>query len=119
MNILTVCHFGKNRSKYLAEYLREKGYGSDFKGVGDVSQNPVTQKEIDWADVLVFVKPEIQAEFFRKFDKPKNKKVICLDVEDRTSVLCPKPLRGESWIDFQRNCVYPELKRQIDKYLPF
>ena len=66
MNILFVCTQGQNRSKYLAEYLKEKGYSTDYGGVKADGANPLTQEKVDWADVIVAVREHIKDKFLNR-----------------------------------------------------
>jgi len=120
MTILIICDWGKNRSKYLADYLKQKGYETKFGGVYPQSPNPVTQDTVDWSHVIIFVKPEIEKYFFQHF-VTNNQKIITLDVEDRMEILAPdkQNLTAEEWTEIQQKQVYPELERQVEKYLPF
>lgn len=119
MNILVVCHWGKNRSKYLASYLQQTGYNVQYGGVIPESENRITQEMVSWSEYVIFVHPNIQKEFSQYF-KINNQECITLNVEDRVAVLAPT--QGErtdmEWIKMQEEYVYPELERQIKKYLP-
>ncbi|MFA6422471.1 MAG: helix-turn-helix domain-containing protein [Candidatus Buchananbacteria bacterium] len=110
-NVLAICHHGKNRSKYLAKYLSEKGYNTEYAGTHANIENMLTQEKIDKADIIIFVQKILQLDNNLDFN---NKRIIALEVDDRTA-----DLDGDAWIDYQNKFVYPELKKQIDKYLPF
>ena len=120
MKLLIICNWGKNRSAYLASYLKEKGYLVQYGGIYPESGNLITQEIVDWADILIFVKPQTREDFDKRFRKGAQK-LITLDVEDRISVLAPKKedINDEEWTKIQQEMVYPKLKSQIDKYLPF
>ena len=120
MKILAVCYMGMNRSKYLAEYLRGKGYECDYAGILPETKNLVSQERVDGADVLIFIQPRIQEKFLWEF-KTKGQRIITLDVEDRVCVLRPEntEMSGVEYLEFQKRHVYTELERQIEKFLPF
>lgn len=120
MNILIVCNWGKNRSSYLAQYLKQKGYAVKYGGIFKESDNPITQDKVNWSDVLIFVQPQTKEDFEKQF-KITEQKIAILDVEDRISVLAPEKenISPEEWTQIQQERVYPELEKQIDKYLPF
>lgn len=109
--ILLICNWGRNRSKYLAEYLEQRGYACRFKGVHQRSDNRVSQNDVHWADTLVFVELGIKDVFETMF--LTDKKIVILNVDDRT-----EDISGNEWITFQHNNVYPKLKHQIEKHLP-
>lgn len=121
MNILCLCAYGQNRSKYLAGYLADKGCQTDYAGLDIHAINPITQSKIDWADSIVVVqsgwmKERLEEDFFLE-----GKRVIYLDVEDRPEIVHPegKKLEGDEWLAFQQKAVYPALVHAIDQYLPF
>jgi predicted protein tyrosine phosphatase len=118
MKILVLCAHGKNRSRYLAEYLSQKGYDAEAAGVDQVDKEDVVRK-INAADVVVSVNRSVRERLFKNFDLT-GKRHIELEVEDRPEYVLSKHkiLSGEDWIAFQEEYVYPELKRQMDKYLP-
>ncbi len=120
MNILVVCNWGKNRSRYLAQYLQQQGYTVQYGGIYPESDNPIHQEQVDWATVLIFVQPQTQEDFKKSF-KITRQQVVTLDVEDRVSVFAPEKdeLSPEEWTQIQQEKVYPELEKQISKYLPF
>lgn len=115
MKILVLCTFGKNRSRFLAEYLLKKGYVADYAGVENAQAK--TQAKIDACDVIVSVHPTVVKKLKSDFDL-KGKKVIELDVDDRPQeVLCLiKPLQGDAWLEFQKRYVFSKLVEQIDKF---
>ena len=83
MNILIVCTQGQNRSKYLAEYLNNKGYTTNYGGVDPEGFNPLTQNQVDWADVIVAVRERIKDKLIDRFDI-KGKRVINLEIKPVT-----------------------------------
>jgi len=75
---------------------------------------------VNWSEVIIFVQPQTKEEFEKRF-KIAEQEIVILDVEDRISVLAPwkKSISPEEWTRIQKEKVYPKLKKQIDKYLPF
>ena len=71
VRVLCVCSKGRNRSKYLAGYLRRKGYTTRHRGVepeeyeGGI-EHELTQKDIDWSDVIITVRPRLKEATKRK-----------------------------------------------------
>lgn len=119
MHILIFCHFGQNRSRYLAEYLVGLGYDDVvFAGIKDPDREKI-QKEIDQADVIITVSDHICDEL-RETYRLHDARLICLHVEDRPEMILPdyRRLEGDDWMAFQREYVYPALKEQLDAYLP-
>lgn len=120
MNILIFCHYGMNRSRYLAEYLIEKGYKDvEFAGIKDPDYAKI-QRAIDRADIMITVSGDVNRRL-RESYHVEGKRMIELDVEDRPEIVLPAhiPLQGDEWWEFQKGYVYPELKKQLDEYLPF
>ena len=83
MNVLCVCSAGMNRSKHLAKFLHEKGHETDFAGVHPLSLNQVTQHRLDWADVIICVRPWMEESLREGYDV--RKKIITLDISNRES----------------------------------
>lgn len=119
MKVLIVCSYGRNRSKYLAGYLKRRGYQTDFAGIRIEAAIPLSQKSINWADVVVLVHKVVR-EGFPPAIKLRKKRVIVIDVDDRPEKVLParKELEGEEWLAFQKKYVYPELELQINRHFP-
>lgn len=106
-----------NRSKFLSEYLSEKGYETRYVGVQDGVEREVTQSDIDWARVVIAVTPDI-AERLRQKWELNGRRLIVLNVND-----WPPEWRGweddlKRWNEHQSQHTYPLLAKQIDEYLP-
>ncbi len=125
MKILCVCTMGENRSKYLAEYLSEKGHETRYGGVGPCRidpepTNPVKKEDVEWAEIIVTARKKHKPILIEKYGA-KGKKIICLDVTDSRKAM------GEIYPEFKkierdefnRKWTYPQLKKAIEKYLPF
>jgi predicted protein tyrosine phosphatase len=83
--VLCVCAKGLSRSKYLASYLRNKGYSTRWGGVEGMNKrgkapNHLTQEDIEWADLVIITRKRIRPKFDKQFKNRKNK--IQLDVVD-------------------------------------
>ena len=122
--ILCVCSQGRNRSKYLASYLKNKGYstrygGVGFEGSGGEAENPIKQKDIDWADIIITVKKRHHP-ILRNNYKVKNKTIISLDVADSKRLVVPEhpELENLNYEEFQKKWTYPQLRKAIKPYLP-
>ncbi|MFH1236081.1 MAG: hypothetical protein V1685_04060 [Parcubacteria group bacterium] len=103
----------------MARYLKGRGYQTNFAGIRIEAAIPLSQKTINWADVVVLVHKAIR-EGFPKAMTLDKKKVIVIDVDDRPEKILPekKCLEGEAWLAFQKKYVYPKLELQINQYFP-
>lgn len=124
IKVLTGCSKGLNRSKYLAEYLRRKGYSTKYGGVEGWDDprkewNPITQEMIDWSDLIVLVRPRLKDVLKKKF-KTEKRKIISIDVTD-SGRLIPKGVLGSkklSYEEFQKKWTRPQLRKAIKPFLP-
>jgi predicted protein tyrosine phosphatase len=119
IKVLCICAKGMNRSKYLALYLRRKGYSTRFCGVEENAPNELKQKTIDWADVLIVVRKRLNP-ILRKRYNVKGKKIIKLDVTD-SKRLIPEEMKhlGElDFLPFQKKWTRPQLRKAIKPHLP-
>jgi len=114
MTILTVCEFGMNRSRRLAEHLSSLGYNTLYGGVRE--PRDVLQEKISTADVIISVHPKI-TEKLMLFDLGE-KRIISLDVPDVYEQPGWNPSSAQNWMRARETSVYPKLIEQIDKYLP-
>lgn len=124
--VLCICSKGLNRSKYLAKYLKSKGYVTRFGGI-EVAKwsgkipNPISQKDVDWADVLVIVRPRL-VDKIKKMFNTEGKKFVAFDVTDSPRLLPKKykHLKTEknSSEKFAKDWREPQLRKAIDKFLP-
>lgn len=115
-NIVVVCTTGKNRSRYLKEYLETKGILAHAVGVN--SKNADVKRKINNAKVVVSVHPDIEEVLEERYTL-EHQKLIKLEVDDHpsTDAVPTKRITGEKWVEFQKEYVYPELERQIKKHL--
>jgi predicted protein tyrosine phosphatase len=123
LKVLCVCAVGFNRSKYLAKYLRRKGYSTRYGGVdyeGQYNSKPLRQEDVDWAEVIIIVRKRLRKIFIKKFRKWDDKKIIVIDVTDSKNMI-PKELYHISLLgheEFQKKWTRPQLRKSIKSYLP-
>jgi predicted protein tyrosine phosphatase len=80
MKVLFVCNQHENRSK-----TAEKIFSSKFetKSAGLYNENPLTKKQICWADLIVVMEDSQRTEIAKRFpNEYLKKKIISLNVED-------------------------------------
>ena len=123
--VLCICAKGMNRSKYLAGYLRRKGYSAKFGGVEpyenpEYKWNPVSQKKIDWADVVIVIRKRLVSILKKNFKVHHKTKIILLNVTDSQNLIPSefKHLRNINHKEFNKKWTYPQLRKAIGKYLP-
>jgi hypothetical protein len=130
--VLAVCTMGLNRSKYLASYLRNKGYRTKYGGIGDgkipklILRNPFNQEDVDWADVIIVVRKKHKP-LLKEHYNIKGKKIIVFDVTGSLGVLIKKfpeiinknpSLKKMDRVEFNKKWTYPQLRKAIKPYLP-
>ncbi len=116
---------GRNRSKYLAEYLKEKGYATRYGGVGPClidpePTKPVNEEDFDWADLIITARKKHKPILVEKYNINENK-IICLDVTDSKKFMSKIYPEFENMErkEFNEKWTYPQLRKEIEKYLPF
>jgi len=116
---MAICYMGMNRSKYLADFLTEKGFIATCAGILPETKNLATQERVNDSDVLIFVLPRIQEKFLQRFTVGEQK-IITLNVEDCLDILCPEKSdhTPEEIKEVYERLVYPELIKQITEYIP-
>jgi predicted protein tyrosine phosphatase len=123
VKILCICAKGQNRSKYLANYLRRKGYSTRYGGLEinreyPIGQKFITQKDVGWAEIVILARKRLNPIFKKKF-KFKGR-IIILNVTD-SKRLIPEShahLRELPHIEFQKKWTRPQLRKAIKQYLP-
>ena len=122
--ILVVCSKGRNRSKYLAGYLRRKGYLTRNGGVEPYRSKEhkekyksslIKQEDVDWAEIIVVVRRRLVKILKKKF-KIGKKKLIALNVTDSKKSI-PKKYAHLKELDhksFQKAWTYPQLRKAIN-----
>lgn len=77
--ILFICNFNKNRSR-TAEEIFKNVYETKSAGI---LNNPVTQQDIDWADLIVVMEDFQKDYILKKFPLSfRKKQIISLKIED-------------------------------------
>ena len=122
--VLCVCSMGRNRSKYLAGYLKNKGYRTRYGGIGfgrihKKAENPFNREDVYWADTIIVVRKKHKP-LLKKHYKIKGKKVIVLDVTDSRRIIGEKypEYAGFDYETFQKKWTRPQLRKSIKPYLP-
>tara|TARA_Y100000034_G_C6763909_1_gene340442 strand:+ start:381 stop:773 length:393 start_codon:yes stop_codon:yes gene_type:complete len=122
--VLCVCTMGANRSKYLAKYLKGKGYRTRFGGVGPCRfspfpTNPLKKEDVEWADVIITARKK-HGPILKKNFKVKGKKVIFLDITDSRKAMSKifPEFKKISHFEFNKKWTYPQLRKAIKPYLP-
>lgn len=114
-DITIVDTHGRTLSLYLKDYLATKAIPAF--AVGMQFKNLNTMRKIKNAKTVICVHPDIHDAVTSEFDL-SGKQVICLDVSETPDTSSGgRHLTGELWLEYQRDYVYPELEKQIQKYL--
>ena len=80
MNVLFICNQNQNRSKTAEELFKDK-FNTDSAGL--FNENPVKEKELEWADTVVVMEDFQRTELSKRFPKQYMKKrIISLDIPD-------------------------------------
>jgi len=80
MNALFICNQNQNRSKLAEEIFKEK---FSTKSAGLFNQKPLTEKELDWAEVVFVMEDFQRSEIAKRFPKLyMQKRILSLDVPD-------------------------------------
>ena len=147
LKVLIICSMGVNRSRYLASFLNKKGYNTRYGGLGierklatylrrkgyDIERkgkflnhviykkayNPLKQKDIDWAEVIIVVRKKHRP-LLKKRHGLKGKRLIVLDVTDSKGRIEKKfpELAKLNYAQFNNKWTYPQLRKAIKPYLP-
>ena len=122
LKVLCICAKGQYRRRYLAWYLRKKmGYLTRYGGIDSKRKikKEATQKDVDWADIIIIIRKRLVPIFRKKFNKT-SKKIIVLNV-----VTTEKFIPGYiAWLRklnrpiFHRIWTYPKIRAAIKPYLP-
>ncbi len=80
MKVLFICNQNRNRSK-TAEKLFKGRF--ETKSAGLYNEKPVTEKQLEWADIVVVMEDSQRKEIAERFPKQYMKKrIVSLDVPD-------------------------------------
>lgn len=83
MKILFICNQNEHRSK-----MAEAVFGSKYqtKSAGLFNETPLTEKQLEWADVIAVMEEKQRAEVGKRFPKTYMKKrIVCLNIPDNYS----------------------------------
>ncbi len=79
MKILFVCNQGVNRSRTAAELFKDK-FETKYSGLFN---NLITQKDLEWADLIVVMEDFQRTEIGKIFPKQYlTKRIICFELQD-------------------------------------
>ena len=80
MNVLFICNQNQNRSP-TAELLFKERFNT--KSAGLYNENPVSEKQISWADILVVMEEFQRSEIALRFPKQYMlKRILSLEIPD-------------------------------------
>ena len=80
MNILFICNQNKNRSK-TAEHLFQKQFNT--KSTGLYNDNPLSEKELSWADLVIVMEDHQRSEIAKRFPQfYLIKRILSWDIAD-------------------------------------
>lgn len=80
MKVLFICNQNQNRSK-TAENLFKCRFQT--KSAGLYNENPVTKKQIDWADAIIVMEDSQRSEIAKRFPvEYMKKRILSLDILD-------------------------------------
>ena len=116
---------GLNRSKYLATYLKNKGYKTKYGGIGPcrvdpAPANPLKKEDVKWADLIIVARKKHEPILKKEFNV-KGKKLIILDITDsrkKMSEIYPE-FKKIDHPSFNKKWTYPQLRKAIKPFLPF
>lgn len=123
-NILCVCTMGRNRSKYLAEYLEKKGYNTKYGGVGPCRwdpepENPIKLEDLVWADLIIAVQKKHKIVLLNDYHVKENK-ILNLEVSDNQELRSqhPEDYSKLPRDEFNKKWTNPQLEKKKKKYIP-
>lgn len=80
MKMLFICNQNENRSKTAEKIFKDK---FETKSAGLYNDNPLTEKQISWADVIIVMEDEQRSEIAKRFPKTyMQKRILSLDIPD-------------------------------------
>ena len=80
MKVLFICNQNENRSKTAEELFRDR---FETKSAGLFNNNPVSEKDISWADIIFVMEDKQRTEISKRFPKEyMQKKILSLNVPD-------------------------------------
>lgn len=92
MKVLFICNQNQNRSKTAQEIFSKK---FETKSAGLFNENPVTKKQLEWADLVVVMEDFQRTELAKRFpDQYIKKQIISLDIPDIYSYKNPELIKA-------------------------
>lgn len=80
MKALFICNQNKHRSKTAEHQFRDK---CTTKSAGLYNDNPVTEEQLSWADVVFVMEEDQRDELAKRFPKQyMQKRILSLDIPD-------------------------------------
>lgn len=80
MKVLFVCNQNQNRSKTAKEIFKDR---FKTKSAGLYNVQPVTEKQLSWADMVMVMEDAQRAEIAKRFPKHyMQKRIVSLDIPD-------------------------------------
>ena len=80
MNILFICNQNQNRSKTAEEIFKDK---FNTKSAGLYNANPLTKKQLSWADSVMVMEEKQREEISKRFPgQYMQKRILSLDIPD-------------------------------------
>lgn len=80
MKVLFICNQNENRSKTAEELFQDRFTTSS---AGLYNEKPITEKQIEWADLVVVMEDSQRAELAKRFPKLyMQKRIISLEIPD-------------------------------------
>ena len=80
MKVLFICNQNQNRSKTAEQLFKGK---FETKSAGLYNDNPVTEKQISWADIVIVMEDGQRTEIAKRFPKLyMQKKILSLNIPD-------------------------------------
>ena len=80
MKVLFICNQNQNRSKTAEEIFKGR---FQTKSAGLYNEEPVTAKQLSWADVVVVMEDAQRAEIAKRFPKQyMQKRILSIEVPD-------------------------------------
>ena len=80
MKVLFICNQNKHRSKTAEELFSDR---FETKSAGLYNSHPLTEKELEWADVICVMEDHQRTEISKRFPKEYMKKqIISLNIPD-------------------------------------
>lgn len=115
--VLAVCAMGANRSKYIAGYLRKKGYSTRYGGIKEEAIKPLDFKYVQWAEIIIFAREKHKKYFEEKVGKSslQRKKVFVLEVRDSGKDV-PEELSYLNQLprnEFNKKWTHPNLRNKL------